>query len=62
MFDCYGDDVGLVHLPPPVGIGDVAALEHGLFRVVAMVDLEPGGKVNVLAEVDVLGNRLESMT
>jgi hypothetical protein len=53
LFDSHGDDVGLAHLPRPVEPGDLAALEQGFpFRVVDVVELEAGGPVDMLAEVE----------
>jgi hypothetical protein len=53
LIDTDGDDLGLAHLPGPVEPGDLAALEEGFaFRVVAVVELESGGAVDVLAEVE----------
>ncbi len=53
LIDSDGDDLGLAHLPRPVMTGDLAALEQGFpLRVVGVVDLEVGGAVDLLAEVE----------
>jgi hypothetical protein len=53
LIDTGGDDLGLAHLPRPVEPGDLAALQQGFpLRVVAVVELELGGAVDVLAEVE----------
>jgi hypothetical protein len=53
LTDSNADILGLAHLPRPVVPGDLAALEQGFpLRVVAVVDLEVGGEVDVLAEVE----------
>lgn len=41
-------------MPAPVASDDLAAPEQALFRVVAVVEVEPGGEVDVLAEVEPL--------
>jgi hypothetical protein len=33
-----GDDLGVVHVPPPVEVGDLVALEHAEYRVVDVVE------------------------
>jgi hypothetical protein len=54
LIDSGGEDVGVVHMPRPVECGDLAALEQGFpLRVVGIVELEGGGAVDVLAEVEV---------
>jgi len=53
LIDSDGDYLGLAHLPRPVVPGDLAALEQGFpLRVVGVVDLEVGGVVDALAEVE----------
>lgn len=53
LIDSGGEDLGLAHLPHPVEPDDLAVLSHGLpLRVVAVVELEAGGAVDVLAEVE----------
>jgi hypothetical protein len=53
LTDSNADILGFAHLPRPVLPGDLAALEQGFpLRVVAVVDLEVGGEVDVLAEVE----------
>jgi len=37
IHDLTGDDLGVAHLPPPVQIGDLIALEHAVFRVYDVV-------------------------
>jgi hypothetical protein len=50
LYDATGDDVGVAHLPRSVEPGDIAAREHGPpSRTVALVDVEPGGPVDVLS-------------
>ena len=54
MIDNDGEDFGVAHLPRPVEPGDLAALEQGFpLRIVAVVNLEPGEKVDAVAEVEV---------
>ncbi len=36
-----GDDLGVAHLPPPVQIGDLVALEHAVLRVYDVVETGP---------------------
>jgi hypothetical protein len=50
-------EVAQVHspkdLPRPIEPGDIAALEHGRpLRIAALVELDPGGTVDLLAEVE----------
>ena len=53
LTDGNGDDLGLAHLPRPVEPGDLAALEQGFpLRIVTVIDLEAGGAVDLLAEVE----------
>jgi hypothetical protein len=53
LIDRHGDDLGLAHLPRPVVQGDVAAVDHGPpLRIVLLVELETGGAVDALAEVE----------
>jgi hypothetical protein len=53
LVDGDGDELGLVHMPRPVEPGDLAALEQGFpLRIVGVVDLEAGGEIDVLAEVE----------
>jgi len=33
-----GDDLGIAHVPPPIEIGDLIALEHAEFRVDDVVE------------------------
>jgi hypothetical protein len=54
LIDSGGEDIGVVHMPRPVVCGDLAALEQGFpLRVIGVVELEKGGAVDVLAEVEV---------
>jgi hypothetical protein len=51
VYDREGDDLGLATLPTPVKTGDVFALETGPpLRVTAVVELEPGGAIDVVVE------------
>jgi hypothetical protein len=52
LVDSNSDDLGLAHLPWPVEIGDMAALEQGFPLRVVVVRFEDGGAVDVLAEVE----------
>jgi hypothetical protein len=53
LIDSDGDELGLAHLPHPVEPGDLAALEQGFpLRVVGVVEVEVGGEIDVLAEVE----------
>jgi hypothetical protein len=57
LVDTDGDDLGLAHLPRPVEPGDLAALKQGFpLRLVAVVEFELGGAVDVLAEVEAAPN------
>ena len=38
VHDLTGDDLGVAHLPPAVGPGDLVALEHAENRVVDVVE------------------------
>jgi len=50
LYDATGDDAGVAHLPRSVEPGDIAACEHGPpLRIVALVDVEAGGPVDVLS-------------
>jgi len=33
-----GDDLGVVHLPPPIEIGDLVALENAVLRIYDIVE------------------------
>ena len=46
------DDLGFCHLPQPVAIGDLAAPEGTIFRVVDVCYLPPGGAVELIAVVE----------
>jgi len=37
IHDMSGDDLGVAHLPPPVEVGDLVALEHAEYRVYDVV-------------------------
>jgi hypothetical protein len=53
VYDQEGDDLGRVTLPTPVKTGDVFALETGPpLRVTAVLELEPGGAVDVVVEAE----------
>jgi hypothetical protein len=46
LFDCAFADLGLVHAPLPVEVGDVVAREHGApLRIVEVVELGVVGDV-----------------
>jgi len=38
VHDMSGGDLGVAHLPPPVRIGDLVALEHSEYRVYDVVE------------------------
>ena len=38
IHDLTGDDLGVAHLPPPVEVGDLVALEHAVLRVYDIVE------------------------
>jgi len=38
IHDMSGDDLGVAHLPPPVEVGDLVALEHAVLRVYDVVE------------------------
>ena len=46
IHDMSGDDLGVAHLPPPVQIGDLIALQHKELRVYDVVlSLGPSGQL-----------------
>ena len=46
----HGDDLGIAHVPPPVGIGDVLELRHGpILLLLRVVDLVETGQPSPLA-------------
>jgi len=52
MFGEDGRDLGFSHLPPPVEVGDLAAVDGAIFRVIGTVDGLPlGGMIDALAVV-----------
>ena len=50
-----GDDLGIAHLPPAVGPGDLVALEHSEYRVVDIVET---GKTHPIAALVKVGPAL----
>ena len=38
VHDLTGDDLGVAHVPVPVQVGDLIALEHSEHRVVDVID------------------------
>jgi hypothetical protein len=53
VYDQEGDDLGRVTLPTPVEAGDVFAFATGpLLRVAAVIELDPGGAVDVVVEAE----------
>lgn len=38
LHDLTGDDIGTAHVPWPVELDDLIALEHGEYRVVDVID------------------------
>ena len=53
LFSGQTDNLGLVHVPRPVELGDLLALADGpALRVTVLVRLAAGGKVEALAEVE----------
>jgi hypothetical protein len=53
VFDSEGDNLGCATLPAPVQPDDVFALETGpLLRVTAVLELDPGGAVDVVVEAE----------
>jgi hypothetical protein len=56
LYDASGGDIGFCHLPLPVVIGDLAALENAIFRVVGVVDgVQPGDAIDALVLVERCG-------
>jgi hypothetical protein len=52
MFGEDGRDLGFSHLPPPVEVGDLAAVDGAIFRIVGTVDGIPlGHRIDALAVV-----------
>jgi hypothetical protein len=53
LFTTEADDLGTVTAPAPVEPDDVVALEHGPpLRILCVAALDPGGRVDYIAEVD----------
>jgi hypothetical protein len=52
LYDEERGNVGVAHMPKPVVIGDVLAIEGATFRVTDLIDRMPGGNVDVLAVVE----------
>jgi hypothetical protein len=46
-----GDDVGIVHVPPPIEVGDLIATAHALFRVLDVVTSPPGSLIAAMVKV-----------
>lgn len=46
-----GDDLGIAHLPPAVGPGDLVALEHAEYRVVDIVETGQADAIAALVKV-----------
>ncbi len=47
------DDVGIIHAPEPLEVGDVIAGEHGPpLRVLCVVGFDPGGRVDYVVEAE----------
>jgi hypothetical protein len=46
-----GDDVGVVHVPPPIEVGDLIASAHALFRVLDVITSPPGSPIGAIAKV-----------
>jgi hypothetical protein len=51
VHDLYGDDLGIAHLPPPIAIGDLIALEGRELRVVDVVERPPNSPLAALVQV-----------
>jgi len=51
IHDLTGDDLGIVHLPPPVEPGDLVLLEHRELRVVDVVELDQTYPVAAIVKV-----------
>jgi sugar phosphate isomerase/epimerase len=51
LCDTDGEDIGFCHLPWPLSLGDLAAVEGQTYRVVDFVDL-PCGEIDVTALVE----------
>jgi hypothetical protein len=51
LYDTDGEDIGFCHLPWPLSLGDLAAVEGQTYRVVDFVDL-PCGEIDVIALVE----------
>ena len=51
LHDLTGDDLGLVHLPWPIEVGDLVALEHGEFRVHDVVETGHTSPIAALVRV-----------
>ena len=45
------DDLGVAHLPSPVRVGDLAATEHELYRVVDVIVNPPGSLIGAIVKV-----------
>ena len=51
LHDLEGDDRGIVHLPPPILLRDLAATKDELYRVVDVILSPPGSPIGALVKV-----------
>jgi hypothetical protein len=51
VHDMTGDDLGVVHLPAPVEVGDLVALEHAEYRVSEVVETGSAYPIAALVRV-----------
>lgn len=51
VHDMSGDDLGVAHLPPPIEVGDLVALEHAEYRVFDVVETGQTYPISALVRV-----------
>ena len=51
IHDLSGDDLGVAHLPPPIEVGDLVALQHSEFRVYDVVGLDQTYPIAAIVKV-----------
>jgi hypothetical protein len=51
VHDMFGSDLGIAHVPPPVRIGDLVALERAVVEIYDIVDTEQTRPIGALVKV-----------